>query len=82
MMLVVPFSPMTLSKISTLRFAITMTPVPVGTLATIFPFGAKFGVMLLTMILPNIRTLCPPICGRLGRSNTKTPPVLRVAILS
>ncbi len=70
-----------LSSISTLSLAITMIPVPRRTPATILPGGAKLGVSLaITRLLATI-TLPPPITGRLGRSNTRIPPVLRVATL-
>ena len=71
-----------LSKTWTLRLAMTMTPVPVGTPATMLPLGAKLGVSLSTIRLRKTRVEWPPICGRLGRSKTRTPPALRVATLS
>ena len=71
-----------LLKISTLRLAITMMPRPCGTVATIFPSGAKLGVLLLREILLNTRMEWPPCWGRLGRSNTRKPPVLLTAVLS
>ena len=61
--------------------AITMMPVPLGTLATMLPGGAKFGVSLSVISLSNTRIERPSFTGRSGRSNTRMPPVLRVTTL-
>ena len=66
----------------TLRFAMSNRPVPVGTLATMLPGGAKFCVSLSTIWLLNTRVEWPPCFGRFGRSNTRMPPALCVATLS
>ncbi len=59
-----------------------MTPVPVGTLATMLPLAPKFCVLFSVISLLNTRVLPPPFTGRSGRLNTRMPPVLCVDLFS
>jgi hypothetical protein len=47
--------------------AISITPVPVGTEATMLPLGAKLGVSLSMIRLRKMRVELPPWTGQVGQ---------------
>ncbi len=81
MMLAVPLPARSLPVTVTLFVAMISTPVPVGTVATILPLGAKLGVSLSITLLPLTVTHPAPRRGSAGKSNTRMPPVLCVTML-
>ena len=59
-----------------------MMPVPGGTVATVFPLGAKLAWLLASTRLRKTRQCRPSFLGRSGSAKTRMPPELSVARLS
>lgn len=73
---------MVLPRTSVSSAAMTSTPMPTGTEATMVPRGAKFARLLSSMVLLRTRHRRPSRTGRFGRLNTSTPAVLSHARFS